>query len=206
MSTPPKHLSVVSLAPPPLPIVLPQQLPITPVRHDKDKENCFSPAALLLPCFRLVTADGLQVTLEPMDRRQAQLQYIDYKLHTLQGKQREGRKRRNTGADEKQFNPHDAPVNQFAAIARDRDNRPQQPRLSSPPKLPNPHSMAAAVSLSVPSTLHSSSGGGVLGRSASAVSRTPPRKPLLPRFPPNPSMVAKANGGTHHGARQRRGQ
>ena len=95
---------------------------------------CVHPfAALCLPCFRLVTPDGLQVTLEPMDRRQAQLQYIDYKLHALQGKQAGGRKRRNVNGDDKLVDPHDPPV-QHAAIARDRENRPQQPRLTERPR------------------------------------------------------------------------
>ena len=207
MSTPPKPIAAACLAPPSLPISVPPQLPITPVRHDKDKENCFSPAALLLPCFRLVTPDGLSVTLEPMDRRQAQLQYIDYKLNALQGKQREGRKRRNTNADEKVFDPHDPPIN-HASIARDRDNRPQQPRITSPHKQHQSISTvtvsAVAGSFSSTFTIQSSDGSAA-GQSMGATTRTPSRKPLLPRFPPNPSMVAKANSGSTVG-RQRRAQ
>lgn len=211
MSTPPKPVASSSslLAPPPLPLVVPQQLPITPVRHDKDKENCFSSAALLLlPCFRLVTPDGLQVTLEPMDRRQAQLQYIDYKLNTLQGKQREGRKRRNVNVDDKMRDTHDPPIN-HATIARDRENRPQQPRLTSPPK--STHHTAStstpvvAVSFSSPPAILQSSGGTTVSQSSVGPSaRTPSRKPLLPRFPPNPLLVAKASGSTP--SRLRRGQ
>ena len=211
MSTPPKPVASLSLAPPFLPVLVPQ-LPITPVRHDKDKENCFSPSALLLPCFRLVTADGLQVTLEPMDRRQAQLQYIDYKLNALQGKQREGRKRRNTNpttTDDKQLEPHDtAAAAHHAVIARDRENRPQQPRLTSPYKprfvISPPPSMPSSSS-SAPSTVQSGSGGTV-GQSMVGSIRTPSRKPLLPRFPPNPSMVAKANSSSSTPGRQRRAQ
>ena len=203
MSTPPKPIASANLAPPCLPIVLPQQLPITPVRHDKDKENCFSPSSLLLPCFRLVTAE-LQVTLEPMDRRQAQLHYIDYKLNALQGKQREGRKRRNVNGDEKMFNPHDAPIN-HASIARDRENRPQQPRLTSPPKPQhNACTSTAAVAVSFPAPFTQHSGGGSVAGQSMGATRTPSRKPLLPRFPPNPLMIAKANSDTP--ARQRRDQ
>ena len=214
MSTPPKSSASHSLAPP-APLTLPPQLPITPVRHDKDKENCFSPSALRLPCFRLVTADGLQVTLEPMDGRQAQLQYIDYKLNVLQGRAREGRKRRNlgaaSGADEAMADESPSPpIHHHAAAARDRENRPQQPRLTSPPK---PHraatttatATASGFSHSSPSFTIHSSGGSVVVQAAGAA-RTPSRKPLLPRFPPNPLMVAKANSTATTPSRQRRAQ